>query len=169
MTSSSRFRTTDRMSRHQPKDRRGMRFGTWTCGSRLLTWVLFALVFSGWSAPSRAVAGCSRDTIVHFSPWAPIAHLELLTANQDVDHSTHAGDRFPAPRPRPCSGPSCSSGAPAVPSPTPTIPSPSRVDRWGNLLVFHDSPPSLREFFQSRNESVRPISVGVSIDRPPRG
>jgi hypothetical protein len=116
-----------------------------------LTFLAMALI-----APESAEAGCEHPSD------RPSIGLDALR----LDGSPIRTEQ--APRPKPCSGPSCSNKS--APSPTSTsVPQPApRAELWGTLVESLPlSPPDASaEAFDENLE--RPIRLATPIFHPPR-
>jgi hypothetical protein len=118
-----------------------------------------------WLAPSASQAGCSHYVTEGARP--PIAWVDVvlhdLNANGVIPPAHDPGRRGPAP----CSGPSCSGGAPLAPS-VPISPPSVRAQEWGCLAQLGAARGNGARFLLDRGECGRPVRRAASIDRPPR-
>jgi hypothetical protein len=139
----------------------------WTKTTRLAAGALFALVAFCVFAPSKAEAGCS-SYVSHAAGQHDFARSidPLILGSPDVA-VTDLFPSTPANRPKPCSGPSCSSKQ--FPPVTPTVLTEVRYVEPGALLrSCHALDQNATSFQSAPPSSPRAIKGVSAIFHPPR-
>lgn len=127
----------------------------------------FLLLVCALSAPSTVQAGCS-----HYVTSRAIRELLSRQLDPLIQGETGLSRVEPTPgtdppRPRPCTGPSCS-GDPAPPA----VPSPAQaryVELWACLGADREQPRLGSAFLPTHPTTLRPSTATLGIFHPPRG